>query len=339
MSSIFPGVTEQSGSDHWNTNYKNDYIEQDVRFISPRYQPKEPKTSRATPRVTGRRHFPSKEGSNSTLNMGYTAAQEGVFNQAPSESSQYSSRSQSKYGTPLGSPRRGQKAPALQPPWGIQFRNVVPITLYQSSSSPSSAAVGMVARILGLRMNYVEVNTIDNEHLSERFLQNVNPAGTIPVTNDEGFKLFEFRAILRYLVNKYGFKNNTLYPEELMIRTRIESWLDFDLGTLSPAVSDFVRPSLVAASDHEVSAAERRDKLQNALEHVNASLQVSNFLCGLNMTIADISVVSSLVLLDSVRFDFGPHLSALNGWMLRMKGTRQFQDSFRSFYAIMGTLK
>ena len=28
MSSIFPGITEQSGSDHWNTNYKNDYIEQ-----------------------------------------------------------------------------------------------------------------------------------------------------------------------------------------------------------------------------------------------------------------------------------------------------------------------
>ena len=98
--------------------------------------------------------------------------------------------------------------------------------------------------------------------MSERFLKNVNPAGTIPVINDEGFKLFEFRSILRYLVNKYGFKNNTLFPNELMIRTRIESWLDFDLGTLSPAVSEFVRPSLMAATDHEVSAAERREKLQ-----------------------------------------------------------------------------
>ena len=28
MSSIFPAAPEQNGTDHWNTNYKNDYIEQ-----------------------------------------------------------------------------------------------------------------------------------------------------------------------------------------------------------------------------------------------------------------------------------------------------------------------
>ena len=92
--------------------------------------------------------------------------------------------------------------------------------------------------------------------------------------NDEGFKLSEHRAILRYLVTKYGYKNNSLYPEHLPTRARIESWLDYDIGTLSPAVNEFVGPSLVRQSGDgsQSNSEERQRKLEVGSNYMNELL-------------------------------------------------------------------
>ncbi|XP_075263765.1 glutathione S-transferase 1-1-like [Convolutriloba macropyga] len=356
---MFNNAPGLSGSERWVTNYKNDYPYNDVRFVSPRYQHR-PKEGQVTPspKHTGRRHFPNSQVANTSLNFstgeqipaGVSLSSVHQTDSQVDSQSGYGSGINSHFASPLTSPRKMSRLTALvQPPWGVQFRNVVPITMYQSSSRPSCAAVGMLARLLGLRMNYVEVNTIAGEEKSEKFRQQVNPAGTIPVINDEGFKLFEYRAILRYLVSKYGYKNNPLYPDDLTTRARIDAWLDYDICTLSPAVDEFVAPSLIRnhqqsfnsdQQQHPNDAAEERlKKLEAALDTVNAHVQVSTYLCGSHLTLADLSVVASLAILDSTKFNFGPNRASLTNWMLRMKGLRQFQDSFGAFYAIMGTLK
>lgn len=53
--------------------------------------------------------------------------------------------------------------------------------------------------------------------------------------DDNGFVLWESRAIMQYLCNKYA-PNSHLYPSEPRQRATVERLLNFDVKTLSHAV-------------------------------------------------------------------------------------------------------
>ena len=65
-------------------------------------------------------------------------------------------------------------------------------------------------------------------HFMVKFLQ-INPIHSIPTIVDDGFALWESRAILRYLCNKYA-PDSTLYPKEPQKRAIVDRWLDFDMS-------------------------------------------------------------------------------------------------------------
>lgn len=63
----------------------------------------------------------------------------------------------------------------------------------------------------------------------------INPSHTLPTINDNGFILWESRAIMQYLCNKYA-PDSTLNPKDPQKRAIVERLLNFDLKTLHPAI-------------------------------------------------------------------------------------------------------
>lgn len=88
----------------------------------------------------------------------------------------------------------------------------------------------MVAKVLGVDLNLKQLNVHAQENMAPEFLK-INPQHSIPTLVDNGFALWESRAILGYLVDKYG-KDDSLYPKDPQKRAVVNQRLYFDLGSL-----------------------------------------------------------------------------------------------------------
>ncbi|XP_034127071.1 glutathione S-transferase D1-like isoform X2 [Drosophila guanche] len=86
------------------------------------------------------------------------------------------------------------------------------LDLYYMPSPGASRAVIMTAKAVGVDLNKKVVDVMAREHLKPEFIK-INPQHTIPTLVDNGFVLWESRAILIYLVEKYG-KDDSLYPKD-----------------------------------------------------------------------------------------------------------------------------
>lgn len=61
----------------------------------------------------------------------------------------------------------------------------------------------------------------------------MNPVHTVPVLEDGEHFLTDSHVICTYLVQKHGtYKDQSLYPKELIQRSLIDQMLYFDLGVL-----------------------------------------------------------------------------------------------------------
>ena len=60
---------------------------------------------------------------------------------------------------------------------------------------------------------FVAINFSVGDHKSEKHMQ-LHPFGKVPVLDDDGFILFESRAIAKYIAAKYASQGTPLLPAE-----------------------------------------------------------------------------------------------------------------------------
>ena len=147
---------------------------------------------------------------------------------------------------------------------------------------------------LGLEFDKVQINLAKGEQ-GEAAFKALNPFGKIPVLDDEGFILFESGAILSYLARR---EKSALYPSTYQGRAKVDQWCHFSNELLQSALQRvFFNKVLAPMIGVPVDEASIQFGLRNLNAYfpvINTHLQGSKFLCGDELTLADITMVSAL---------------------------------------------
>ncbi|KAK9704470.1 Glutathione S-transferase, N-terminal domain [Popillia japonica] len=187
--------------------------------------------------------------------------------------------------------------------------------LYISPTSPPCNAVLLVARALKLKLNVKVVNTRAGDTKTPEFLK-MNPQHTVPTLDDYGFYLWESRAIMIYLVNKYGRRDDPLYPRDAKLRAMVESRLYFDAATLYPALTKCYYPILMG--NQTEPNPEDLQKAKDAFDIINGFLENTEYVGGNTFSIADISLLVTVTGFHLFQFDLTPY-ERVSKWFNKAK--------------------
>jgi len=214
---------------------------------------------------------------------------------------------------------------------------MAPIILYHFPPSAPSR-IGLLAfRNLNLDVEIHELNLWEKEQLKEDFVKK-NPQHCVPTIDDNGFVLWESRAIAAYLVDQYYPDGHVLYPKDPQRRAIIDQRLQFDCGTLHPRIRDICWPVLFIGETKITD--EKRQKLNEAFAILNTFLEGNAYVAGGNVpSLADLSVLSTIssiiqVGADLSKFknvaDWYDRCKSLPGFEENVKGATQFGERVRS---------
>jgi len=188
----------------------------------------------------------------------------------------------------------------------------MPIDLYYMLESPPCRTVLMVAKHLNIELNLKNVDLDKGEHLKEEFVK-LNPCHCVPTIVDNGFVLWESRAIVTYLINTYS-PSSTLYPTDPKKRATVDRLLQYDLGTLYKSISDYIFPLFFGGKLEE----QNNVKLKETLNLFDKMMAESAYVCGNYLSVADISILASLSLLESIDYPFTDWPN-INKWLSNTK--------------------
>lgn len=159
--------------------------------------------------------------------------------------------------------------------------------------SPTSTCTRKVIMTLHEKNQPFELTLVDlrkGEHKHPAHLQR-HPYGVIPVLEDDGFRIYESRAIIRYLDAKYP--NNKLTPKDVHNYGRMEQWISVEQSYFSGPAIQLIKQllwgkALGIAKDENIIT-EAKLKIQYAFDEVEKVLAKQLYLAGDIFSLADIS--------------------------------------------------
>ncbi|XP_053945501.1 glutathione S-transferase 1-1-like [Anastrepha ludens] len=202
---------------------------------------------------------------------------------------------------------------------------------YLPGSAPCRSVL-LVAKSLGIELNKKLLHLSKGEHLTPEFLK-INPQHTIPTLVDNGFALWESRAILVYLAQKYG-KDDSLFPKCPKKQALVNQRLYFDMGTLYKAFADYYYPQIFAKTPADP---EMYKKIEAAFDLLNTFLEGNSYVAGDQLTVADLAVLASVSTFDVSGFDISKYPNVAKwyetakkvpGWEENYAGALEFKKFF-----------
>jgi glutathione S-transferase len=198
------------------------------------------------------------------------------------------------------------------------------IALYSDALSPHCSRVLCLLHEASIAHEIRPVDMMKGEYLTPEY-QAINPNRQVPSMLDGTLRIHESNAILRYLCRKHGLEQ--WYPQDLPTLARVEQWLDWNQCRLAPQMTTLVMNRMFLGDQADLAAAGRAEtELQTLFALLAEGLRNSAFIAADHPTIADLSLVSNLILLDfaNVRSD-NPLIQRWYDRVTALRGFRQLQ--------------
>ena len=204
------------------------------------------------------------------------------------------------------------------------------LTIYGSDLSGPANKVRFVANTLGLAYEYRHMNLREGEHKQEWFLK-INPMGKIPAMSDGDFNLFESGAICKYLCDKVG---SNLYPKDLKQRAIVDQWLDFSTMHISANMSKVTYNRVFAPRMNrpvsQESIADGENFLSQQLPALEQQLSQHKFLCGSQVTLADLTLLAALDPAEVAGIDLKKY-SRISAWRDDLKTQEFYTKCYKEY--------
>lgn len=215
--------------------------------------------------------------------------------------------------------------------------------LYYHPASTTSRILMLFVAENRINMDMQLVDILSGEHQREPFAS-INPNRLVPVLEDDGMRLTESSAILKFLADNI---DSPAYPKDLKQRARVNErmdWFnsnlyrDYGYGLVYPQVFSYL-----AYPDPVVQKAvlERGlDKSKRWLEILDRNLlgPKQAYLCGEQLTIADHFGACMLEAGKLVACNFGAYPN-VNRWVERMRALPSWGKVHEAFYGFVDSLK
>ncbi|KAF8626925.1 hypothetical protein AX17_006426 [Amanita inopinata Kibby_2008] len=165
------------------------------------------------------------------------------------------------------------------------------LKLVGSSVSTCTKRVATVLREKNVPFEFVEIDLMKGEHKSAAFMEK-QPFGQVPYIDDEGFILYESRAISRYIAEKYAKQGTQLIPTDPKAKALFEQAASIETSNFDPyasgAVFEKMFKSFRGGTTDEAILKQHIDNLDSKLAIYDQILSKQKYLGGNEFTLADL---------------------------------------------------
>jgi len=195
----------------------------------------------------------------------------------------------------------------------------MPLTIYGTSRSRAFRVLWMATE---LELDFVHEPLSWQVCASHPPYLALNPSGTIPALDDNGFVLSESLAINLYLAQKAG----QLWPSDLQQQARVHQWTLWVATTLETPYTEWAAHtywSPEAAREPAVAAA-AATRMRRPLDRLELALTQAPYLLGEHFSVADLNVVSVIAMVYKFEPEQRP---ALGDWLARCRARPAFRQA------------
>lgn len=167
------------------------------------------------------------------------------------------------------------------------------LKVYGMLLSPNVVRVIAALNEKGLDFEFIPVDLRTGAHKKPDFLA-INPFGQVPAFEDGDIKIFESRAINRYIALRYKETGPDLLPAKSPAQiAAVETWLEVEAHQFSPPVAKLsfevlVKPMLGMVTDQAAVDAEA-EKLGKVLDVYEERLSKEKYFAGGEFTLVDVN--------------------------------------------------
>jgi glutathione S-transferase len=192
--------------------------------------------------------------------------------------------------------------------------------LYFHPMSGNSRRVLLVAAHLDVPLERVVIDLPKGEQ-REAPHRSRNPNGRVPVLEDDGFVLWESRAIMEYLAEKTP--GQTLLPADARARADVSRWLFWCAAHMAPAntvlvFENFVKAVTGRGPADPVEVARGEALVAQHAPVLDAHLAGRTWVAQDRLTLADFSLAASFALAGPARLPIGDYAN-VRAWLGRVQ--------------------